>query len=101
MARTHVGVRRSRSMSDRASYHAREMVEVRQISRISPGDNIEALSDGTIYHSGRVTEVLPDMGLFWIFDDKSQLRKLIELNEFTVLVHENHESDLSTSEEQS
>lgn len=101
MASTHIGLRHSLSMADLASYQAREMVEVRQISRISPGDDIEALREGTVCHSGRVTEVLPDMGLFWIFDEKSQQRKLIELAEFTVFVHGNPESDLSTSEEQS
>jgi hypothetical protein len=76
------------------------MVEVRHISRISPGDDIEALGEGTVCRSGRVTEVLPEMGLFWIFDEKSQLRKLIELAEFTVFVHGNPECDLSTPEEQ-
>jgi hypothetical protein len=100
MAGTHVGVRHCPSMSDLAKYHALGMVEVRHISRISPGDDVEALREGTVCHSGRVTEVLPEMGLFWIFDEKSQLRKLIELAEFTVFVHGNPECDLSTPEEQ-
>lgn len=100
MASTHIGVRHCLSTSDLTSYHARGMTQVRHISRISPGDEIEALSDGMVYHSGRVTEVLPDMGLFWTFDDRSHLRKLIELDEFTVFVRENHPSDVPTLEEQ-
>jgi hypothetical protein len=100
MASTHIGVRHCLSMTDLTSYHARGMAQVRHMSGIAPGDEIEALSGGMVYHSGRVAEVLPDMDLFWIFDDRSQLRKLIELDEFTVFVRENRPSDAPTLEEQ-
>lgn len=42
------------------------------------GDNIEAWHRGKLFHSGRVTGVVPALDLFWILDARTGARKLLD-----------------------
>lgn len=49
------------------------------------GDRIDALYRGTLVHRGQVTERVPEHGLFWIIDDLSSGRRLLEMAELEIL----------------
>lgn len=42
------------------------------------GDHIEAWHNGKIFHRGRVTAVVPVLDLFWILDERTGTRKLLD-----------------------
>ena len=42
------------------------------------GDQIEAWHRGKLFHSGRVTDVVPALELFWILDARTGARKLLD-----------------------
>lgn len=50
-----------------------------------PGDVISATFKGTLVHRGRVTETAPDHGLFWIMDDLTGGRRLLDMAELQIL----------------
>ncbi|MFE4834780.1 hypothetical protein ACFRAU_08860 [Arthrobacter sp. NPDC056691] len=45
---------------------------------LSPGDVIEARYNGQLYYVGTVTETVPVLGMFWIFEARGGTRKLID-----------------------
>lgn len=49
------------------------------------GDEITARHMGTLLHRGRVTDIAPDQGFFWIMDDLSGGRRLLDLSEVQVM----------------
>ena len=50
-----------------------------------PGDEISATFKGTLVHRGRVTETAPDHGLFWIMDDLTGGRRLLDMAELQIM----------------
>lgn len=42
------------------------------------GDTIEAWHRGRLFHRGRVTDVVPALELFWILDERTGTRKLLD-----------------------
>ena len=47
-------------------------------SQLGVGDHIEAWHRGKLFHSGRVTGVVPALELFWILDERTGARKLLD-----------------------
>ncbi|MBT2512559.1 hypothetical protein [Arthrobacter sp. ISL-30] len=58
---------------------------VRNCRELLVGDEIEAWHRNRLFHRGRVTNVLPDMGLFWIRDAQTGGRKLLDLGELDIV----------------
>lgn len=56
------------------------MIRIR--AEFAPGLEIEALQDGQILHRGRVEDIVPGHGLFWIMDICTGGRKLLDSAEF-------------------
>lgn len=54
---------------------ARRITDCRELS---PGDVIEARYNGLVYYSGKVTETVPVLGMFWILESRTGTRKLID-----------------------
>jgi hypothetical protein len=46
--------------------------------RLEPGDYIEAWHNGKLFHQGRVTDVVPQLDLFWILDARTGTRRLLD-----------------------
>ena len=46
--------------------------------RLQPGDCIEAWHNGKLFHQGRVTDVVPQLDLFWILDARTGTRRLLD-----------------------
>jgi hypothetical protein len=46
---------------------------------LATGDDIDARYKRTLVHRGRVTETAPDHGLFWIMDDLTGGRRLLDM----------------------
>lgn len=57
---------------------------VRSCHELSAGDEINARHKGALVHRGQVTEVLPDHGLFWIMDELSGSRRLLDMAELEI-----------------
>ncbi len=53
--------------------------------RIEPGQHIEAWHNGKLFHQGRVTDVVPSLGLIWIRDATGK-RKLLDPEALTIVV---------------
>ncbi len=47
-------------------------------AQLRVGDRIEAWHRGRLFHKGRVTDVVPALELFWILDDRTGTRKLLD-----------------------
>lgn len=47
-------------------------------TQLRVGDQIEAWHRGKLFHSGRVTDVVPALELFWILDARTGTRKLLD-----------------------
>jgi hypothetical protein len=52
---------------------------------LAPGDAIEAFYRNTLVHRGPVTEIAPDLGLFWILDTLTGSRRVLDISEFSVV----------------
>lgn len=52
---------------------------VRTCEELTHGDEIEAWHDGRLLHTGRVSQTLPSMGMFWILCARTGARKLVDL----------------------
>jgi hypothetical protein len=63
----------------------REESIVRASADLSAGEEIEAWHDGRIFHRGKVTDLAPDRGLFWIMDTLTGGRKLLDMAEFEIV----------------
>lgn len=53
-------------------------------SELNVGDEIHASYKGKLVHRGRVTELAPNHGLFWIIDDLMGGRRLIDITEMHI-----------------
>jgi hypothetical protein len=51
---------------------------------LNPGDEISATYNGTLVHHGRVTDLAPDLSVFWIMDYVTGGRRLIDMAEMGV-----------------
>jgi hypothetical protein len=45
---------------------------------LSPGDMVEARYNGHLYYTGKVTETVPVLGMFWILETRTGTRKLLD-----------------------
>lgn len=52
---------------------------------LATGDEIDARYKGTLVHRGRVTERAPDQGLFWVMDDLTGGRRLLDMAELEIV----------------
>ena len=52
---------------------------------LATGDEIDARYKGALVHRGRVTEMAPDHGLFWIMDDLTGGRRLLDMAELEIV----------------
>jgi len=57
-------------------------IRVFDVSQIDPGDPIEARRDGRLHHCGPAEDSVPALNVFWIFEQETGLRKLIEASEY-------------------
>ncbi|QCO98424.1 hypothetical protein FCN77_12915 [Arthrobacter sp. 24S4-2] len=51
---------------------------------LAPGDDIKAFYNGSLVHHGKVTETVPDHGLFWIMDMLTGGRRLLDMAELEI-----------------
>jgi hypothetical protein len=58
---------------------------VRSCAELAAGDEIEAWHNGRLFHRGRVTQTIPQMGLFWILDARTGTRKLLDVEALEVI----------------
>jgi hypothetical protein len=52
---------------------------------LSPGDVVEARYNGLLYYTGKVTETVPVLGMFWILESRTGTRKLLDPLAFEVV----------------
>lgn len=50
-----------------------------------PGTEIEAWDHGRLIHSGRVSQIVPSMGMFWIIDARNGTRRLLDVDALEVV----------------
>lgn len=62
-----------------------ENTVVHSCHELTAGDEIEARSRGSLVHRGRVVERVPDHGLFWIMDELSGGRRLLDMSDLEIL----------------
>ena len=86
--------------SDLAAHKEDGFIRPAQLSDLVPGTHIRALHDAWVRHSGPVTDVVPEQGLVWIFDEQSRTRKIIETDEFTIVARLATDSISTTRKEQ-
>lgn len=58
---------------------------VRSCADLSTGDEIEAWHNGFLFHRGRVTELVPTLGLFWIKDARTGTRRLLDVDALRIV----------------
>ncbi|WP_367645783.1 hypothetical protein [Paenarthrobacter ureafaciens] len=61
-----------------------DFVYIPVLDDIQPGAEVMAVRHGELIHSGQVTDVMPEMGVFWILDNVSGGRKLVCWDEFRI-----------------
>lgn len=55
-------------------------------SHLSVGDFIEVRRSTVVYHSGTISEAMPEQGVFWIRDDVTGLRRIVDFDSFDIWV---------------
>ncbi|WP_354298650.1 hypothetical protein [Pseudarthrobacter sp. PvP022] len=50
------------------------------------GDSVDALYREALVHRGRVTERMPEHGLFWIMDEVTGGRRLLDMAELDIVL---------------
>lgn len=65
-------------------------------SEAALGCEVKAIHEGEVRYFGLVTDVHPDMPIIWIFDNHSLSRKLIEVDDFTLVVRSTHATCLAS-----
>ncbi|MDR6417675.1 hypothetical protein [Pseudarthrobacter sulfonivorans] len=65
--------------------NAAEKTIVSSCRDLAAGDDIDARYKGALVHRGRVTEIAPEHGLFWIMDDLTGRRRLLDMAELEIL----------------
>jgi hypothetical protein len=64
---------------------AGKKIVVRSCVELTAGDDIDARYKGALVHRGRVTEMAPEHGLFWIMDDLTGGRRLLDMAELEIV----------------
>lgn len=57
---------------------------VRSCDELSAGDEINARYNGILVHRGRVTGIVPGRGLFWIMDELTGSRRLLDMADLEI-----------------
>ena len=57
---------------------------IHSTAELSCGDRIEAAYRGTVTHRGQVNQITPGHELFWIADDLSGSRRLLDVTAFNI-----------------
>ena len=52
---------------------------------LAAGDLIDARYKGSLVHRGRVAERVPERGLFWIMDELTGGRRLVDMAELDIV----------------
>jgi hypothetical protein len=58
---------------------------VRDLAELTSGDVIEAWHEGRRYNHGKVLQTVPSMGMLWILDAGSGIRKLVDFEALLIL----------------
>lgn len=61
-----------------------EKTFVQSCHELTAGDEIIAFHKGSLVHQGRVTERVPDHGLFWIMDQLTGGRRLLDMADLEI-----------------
>jgi hypothetical protein len=59
--------------------------QIRACAELSVGDEIEAWHNGRLFHRGLVTQTVPTMDLFWIIDERTGARRLLDVDALEIL----------------
>ncbi|MDR7083469.1 hypothetical protein J2X01_002763 [Arthrobacter ginsengisoli] len=57
---------------------AEDALQVQSCGELSVGDEIEAWHNGRLFHRGEVIRTVPATDLFWILDERTGTRRLID-----------------------
>ncbi|ALV42359.1 MAG TPA: hypothetical protein VIM40_00065 [Arthrobacter sp.] len=63
---------------------ATKKIAISSCLELNLGDEIIATYKAVLVHRGRVTELAPDHGLFWITDDLTGGRRLLDMAELEI-----------------
>lgn len=63
---------------------ATKMISINSCLELNLGDEVLATRKDVLVHRGRVTELAPDHGLFWITDDLTGGRRLVDMAEMEI-----------------
>lgn len=64
---------------------AEDAQQVHSCGELSVGDRIEAWHNGRLFHRGGVIRTVPATDLFWILDERTGTRRLIDAGALVVL----------------
>lgn len=67
-------------MSDHETTAASSLIQ--DLTRIRPGDHLEAVSQGVVHHQGVVEDIAPDAGVVWVRDSGIGERKMLATDTF-------------------
>jgi len=75
-----INTRRGRAQGVGSGRTHTEPVQTERVNtgRLQAGDHIEAWHNGKLFHHGRVTDVVPKLDLFWILDERTGTRRLLD-----------------------
>lgn len=59
--------------------------QVQSIGELSVGDQIEAWHNGKLFHRGEVIRTVADTDLFWILDESTGTRRLIDTEALVIV----------------
>lgn len=63
---------------------ATKKIAITSCLELNPGDEVEATYQAVLVHRGRFPEVAPDHGLFWITDNLTGGRRLLDMAELDI-----------------
>lgn len=64
---------------------AEDARQVQSCEELVVGDQIEAWHNGKLFHRGEVVRTVPATDLFWILDEKTGTRRLIDAEALVIL----------------
>lgn len=59
---------------------------IRECADLTPGAIVQAWERDRLVHCGRVSQVVPSMGMLWIIDARNGVRRLVGTAEFDVVL---------------
>ena len=63
---------------------AEDQGTVRDLEDLIVGDMVEAWHEGRRHNRGKVLQIVPSMGMFWILDTGSGTRKLVDFESLLI-----------------